>query len=119
MVQWQYMKNTNYLYGGVGLLLGIILATVFSPNVSMNNHAGHDMKDMMHDMASSLDGKTGAEFDKAFLSEMIVHHEGAVDMAKDVLEKSDRAELRTLASEIISAQNKEIEMMQKWQKEWF
>lgn len=121
------MKNTNLLYGAVGLLVGIILATVLSPNASMNmhgDHAGHDdhthdMAGMMHDMNAALKGKTGAEFDKAFLSEMIVHHEGAVEMAEQVIEKSERAELRNLANEIISAQNKEIEMMQKWQKEWF
>lgn len=119
------MKNTNLLYGGVGLLVGIILASVFSPSMPMDDHAGHDdhgghdMAGMMHDMNAALEGKTGAEFDKAFLSEMIIHHEGAVEMAEQVLEKSERAELRTLANEIISAQNKEIEMMQKWEKEWF
>jgi uncharacterized protein (DUF305 family) len=119
------MKNTNILYGAVGLLVGIILASVLSPNASMDmhsdhdDHGAHDMAGMMHDMNAALKGKTGAEFDKAFLSEMIVHHEGAVEMAEQVIEKSERSELRQLANEIISAQNKEIEMMQKWQKEWF
>ncbi|MFM2383712.1 MAG: hypothetical protein RIQ72_284, partial [Candidatus Parcubacteria bacterium] len=65
-----------------------------------------------------LEGKTGLEFDQAFLSEMIIHHQGAVDMAKQVLATSKRPELMKLANEIIAAQTKEIEMMKKWQTEW-
>lgn len=83
----------------------------------MQNHGG--MASMMHDMNASLEGKTGDEFDKAFLQEMIVHHEGAVVMAEKVLEVSKREELRTLAQEIITAQNKEIEMMSTWLATWF
>jgi uncharacterized protein (DUF305 family) len=70
-------------------------------------------------MMANLKGKTGDEFDKAFLSEMVVHHQGAVEMAKAVLATSKRPELIKLANDIISAQNKEIEMMQGWQKAWF
>lgn len=73
----------------------------------------------MHDMMSGLDGKTGDDFDNAFISEMIVHHEGAVDMAEAVLENSKRPELIKLANEIISAQTKEINMMKNWRDEWF
>jgi uncharacterized protein (DUF305 family) len=50
---------------------------------------------------------------------MIIHHEGAVEMAEILLEKTKRPELIKLANDIISAQNTEIEMMQNWNKEWF
>ena len=83
----------------------------------MKNHG--DMASMMHDMNASLEGKTGGAFDKAFLQEMIVHHEGAVAMAQKVLEVSKREELRSLAADIITAQNKEIEMMSTWLVTWF
>lgn len=89
------------------------------PDGSMMSDDGGDMGDMMHDMMSGLEGKTGDEFDKAFLSEMIVHHEGAVDMANAVLANSKRPELLKLAKDIISAQTKEIDMMKAWQKSWF
>ncbi len=88
------------------------------PDGSMMGAPG-DMKSMMHDMNVGLQGKTGDEFDKAFLSEMVIHHEGAVDMAKLVLTTSKRPELITLANEIITAQTKEIEMMKQWEKDWF
>lgn len=78
-----------------------------------------DMMHTMDAMTAGLAGKEGHAFDEAFLDEMIVHHEGAVAMAKLVLEKSDRPELLKLAGEIIYAQTKEIQMMKEWKKKWF
>ncbi len=78
-----------------------------------------DMSMMMDGMMAGLKGKTGDEFDKAFLDEMIVHHQGAVEMAKAVLAQSNREELKTLANGIITAQEKEIKQMQDWNKQWF
>ncbi len=81
------------------------------------NHG--DMKGTMDGMMQGLEGKTGKDFDKAFLTEMIVHHEGAVVMAEAVLKNSKQPELITLANDIISAQTKEIGMMKGWLSEWF
>lgn len=78
-----------------------------------------DMGHAMDQMAASLEGKTGDEFDQAFLKEMIVHHEGAVAMARQVLSVSERQELRSLAEAIITAQEGEIAQMQAWQTAWF
>lgn len=78
-----------------------------------------DMSMMMDGMMAGLKGKTGDAFDQAFLDEMIVHHQGAVEMAKAVLAQSNREELKTLANGIISAQEKEIKQMQDWNKAWF
>ncbi len=85
---------------------------------TMMNNSG-DMAEMMASMNAGLIGKTGDAFDKAFLSEMIVHHQGAVSMAQLVLTTSKRPELKKLANDIISAQNTEIQMMKDWQKSWF
>ncbi len=85
----------------------------------MNSGGGMNMDEMMKGMMAGLEGKTGDAFDKEFLTEMIVHHQGAVEMAKAVLAKSNRPELIKLANDIISAQNKEIGMMQGWQTTWF
>jgi uncharacterized protein (DUF305 family) len=78
-----------------------------------------DMGGMMMDMMAGLKGKTGDEFDKAFLEEMIVHHQGAVDMAEAVLTESKRPELVKFARDIISAQSKEITMQKAWLSAWF
>lgn len=136
--------NTSVLYGIIGFLVGVILTSAFCmfnhhrgwdkddysrkdkstmmhrmPDGTMMNNVGMDMHSMMGGMMAGLEGKTGDDFDKAFLSEMIVHHQGAVDMAQAVLKQSKRPDLIKLANDIISAQNKEIKMMQDWQKAWF
>ena len=69
-------------------------------------------------MSSSLKGLKGDEFDKRFISEMITHHEGAVDMAELALTNAKHQEVKTMAQNIISAQTKEIDEMQTWQKNW-
>jgi uncharacterized protein (DUF305 family) len=89
------------------------------PDGTMMMNNGMGMHDMMESMTGSLQGKTGDAFDKAFLEEMIVHHEGAVEMAKQVLATSKRPELIKLANDIITAQTGEIKMMSDWNKTWF
>lgn len=53
-------------------------------------------------------------FDRAFVDEMIPHHQGATRMAEAVLTKTRDRELRTLAEEIISAQRREISAMMEF-----
>lgn len=77
------------------------------------------MHDEMASMMRGLEGKEGDELDKAFLSEMITHHEGAVTMAQAILAKGKHPELKQLAEGIVSAQTKEITQMKAWQKSWY
>jgi uncharacterized protein (DUF305 family) len=64
-------------------------------------------------------GEADAEFDLRFINAMIPHHEGAVGMAQEALEKSDRPEIRAIAQEIIDAQEQEISQMEAWRQEWY
>jgi len=68
----------------------------------------------MEGTTSTLSTKSGKGFDKAFITEMTLHHEGAIQMAKQALEKSTRPEIKAMSKEIISAQTKEIEQMKSW-----
>ncbi len=77
------------------------------------------MESMMMDMTERMQGKTGDELDKIFLEDMIVHHQGAVDMAIILRDKTGREELKSFAQEIISVQDQEINMMKGWLSEWF
>ena len=78
-----------------------------------------NMQGMMANMNAGLVGKTGDAFDQAFLSEMIVHHQGAVQMAQLALTNAKHQEIKDLANGIIEAQNKEIGEMQGWEKAWY
>ena len=50
-------------------------------------------------------------FDRAFVDEMVPHHEGAVRMAKGVLARTRDTELRRLAETIVATQEREIRQM--------
>lgn len=58
------------------------------------------------------------DFDKAFVEEMIPHHQMAVMMAQMLKNGTDRPEMKKLADEIITAQTREIDEMRDWYTEW-
>jgi uncharacterized protein (DUF305 family) len=67
--------------------------------------------DKMHgDMAIAFSGNADVDFVKG----MLPHHQGAVEMAKIVLEHGKDPKVRKLAQEIIKAQNTEIAFMKSW-----
>lgn len=57
--------------------------------------------------------------DQHFLQMMIPHHQGAVDMANLALSKAKHPEIKKLAEAIKTDQNREIDQMKAWYKEWY
>lgn len=86
---------------------------------SMPGMQDASMTAMMHDMNASLVGKTGDALDKEFLTQMIVHHQGAVEMAQTLLAGTKRPELVKMGNDIVSVQTKEINQMKQWLNDWF
>ncbi len=76
----------------------------------------HDM--MQHNMSMDI-GPADADYDLRFIDSMVMHHQGAVNMAEEALTKSQRPEMRTLAQDIIAAQKQEIEQMKQWRTTWY
>ena len=78
---------------------------------------GHDMGAMGDGMMSEedmsrLDDATGAEASELFLEQMIMHHEGAIQMAEVEVEDGENPDAVALAERIIEAQTEEIATMQ-------
>lgn len=67
--------------------------------------------DKMHkDMDIAFTGDADADFARG----MIPHHQGAVDMAKIVLQYGKDPEIRKLAEDVVRSQETEIKFMREW-----
>lgn len=73
-----------------------------------------DANDRMH-VGMDIDYTGDADVD--FVRGMIPHHQGAIDMAKVVLQYGKDPELKKLAEGIVTAQTAEIKQMQGWLNE--
>ena len=109
--------NTKSTFGIGGIVIGIVLASIFGSTVfKQSDTKKSGMGDTNENTGSN---QMMGNLDKHFIEQMIPHHEGAIAMAKLALEKSKRPEIKTLASAIIEGQTKEIQDMTGWYKHWF
>jgi uncharacterized protein (DUF305 family) len=65
-------------------------------------------------MHQAMNQPYSGDADRDFVTHMIAHHEGAVAMAQAVLQYGQDPQIKQLAQDIVSAQQKEIEMMKDW-----
>lgn len=78
------------------------------PEANKANYAS--MMSMMKGMEIGFTGNADVDFAKS----MIPHHQGAVEMAKVVLQFGKDAEIRKLAENIVSTQQAEISSLKDW-----
>ncbi len=115
-----------FIVGGIG---GAVWVTEkFAPEFTKTSSVTSDLvsdtretSDIVHamdTMTDNLKDKTGEALDRAFLEDMITHHEGAVEMAQ-MVSSSVRKELRNLSNIIIKTQTREIAQMRQWLQEWY
>ena len=77
-------------------------------------HHGDSMSGTLSaDAMKKLSSLRGAEFDRAWMTGMIEHHEGAIEMAKDVLKDGKDSAVKTLAKLVTTVQDSEILEMKK------
>lgn len=85
-----------------------------SAEEAMSAHGGHSEQGMMgmltQEQLDELASLSGDAFDQKFAEYMILHHEGAIDMARGV-ESSTNPEVAALAQAIIETQQTEIDEM--------
>lgn len=134
------MNKQTIIVAGVALVLGGLIGYVAAGERGYGERGGRMMhaederyearegKDsrenmgMMSDssMAGMDHGAMMVASEKEFLAGMIPHHQEAVDTANEVLERGGSTEgIRTLAANIITAQETEIALMKGWYLEWY
>jgi uncharacterized protein (DUF305 family) len=84
-----------------------------APNAAPSTKAFEAANARMH---KDMDIQFSGDADVDFFKGMIPHHQGAIDMAKVVLEHGKDPETKKMAQEIIAAQEKEIAFMREWLK---
>jgi uncharacterized protein (DUF305 family) len=105
-----------------GIYIGICLfLTAALPAIAQTVQHMHDKAQpadiyapAMEEMHKAMQVKPTGDADADFVRGMIPHHEGAVAMAKILLEKGHDPELRKMAEGIIKAQESEISFMKSW-----
>jgi uncharacterized protein (DUF305 family) len=86
-------------------------------DAGLSEDPGHSMGDGMGGMLSdseisTLKESTGKAFDKLFLTGMIAHHEGAINMVV-MIENSSNSDISNLGKEIVKSQAAEIELIKQ------
>lgn len=64
--------------------------------------------------------KTSAQnYDAQFLDKMTQHHRDGIEMAKMANSKASSQQVKDMSQKMMKDQQQEIEMMQKWRKDYF
>jgi uncharacterized protein (DUF305 family) len=94
------------------IFFGIVVAQM--DGMDMGTMGTMDMQTM-----SVLEGLSGQDFDIAYMSQMIEHHKGAIEMAEAALEASENEDVRGAAQSIIDVQAAEITQLTDWLSTWY
>ena len=112
------MKTKN----GLWYILMLVCSVVFTAcdddddnGLKTQPHDDNEMMAITHDMSADMDAMTMTkDADHDFAMMMKMHHEQALDMAKVELAHGKSAELKAMATKIISGQKKEIAQFDRW-----
>lgn len=98
-------------HGAAGMDHGAHGATAVRGDQGPSSKAFAEANAKMH---AAMDITFSGDADVDFVKGMIAHHEGAIDMARILLEHGKDPELRALAEGIIAAQESEVATMRAW-----
>ena len=105
------MKSTKFASPAAALLIAGMSVAFAASDLSPGSKA---LEQANADMHAAMAVEMTGDVDVDFVRSMIPHHQGAVEMARIVLEYGKDPEIRELAEEIVKAQEAEIAFMTGW-----
>lgn len=111
--------KTSLIIAAAALAIPALAFAQSTPTTPAMNMGGSpaDQANMkaMEKMHDSMPKKGMGDADKDFVSMMLPHHQGAVDMAKVELQYGKDPMLKKMAEDIVKSQEKEISELKQWQ----
>jgi uncharacterized protein (DUF305 family) len=102
------------------LALGLLGTAAFTvPAIAQMNMGDMNMGTMGDSSSKALATLRGKSYDIAWMSQMIEHHRGAVEMSKICVKTCVDKDVKVAAQKIINAQDKEIRQMTTWLQSWY
>ena len=111
------MKKNLIFWLSISALSLAPIALVSSVSAQMN--MGSSSMNMGMKSMAALEKLSGKKFDIAWMSQMIAHHKGALEMAQQCVKSCNEPDVKKAAQTIIGAQTKEIKLMTGWLKTWY
>lgn len=107
------MKQINIFtalsFSIVALITGLVFGYYISPSYQQTMYTKEDM---------GL-GQADRFVDLRYINKMVTHHKGAILLAQEISGKTQRQEIKSLASEIQTTEPILIEELYAWKKEWY
>lgn len=100
------MRNIIAYLIGLVILVSCANASVNPPAPTEMDHGGPSMDAPVTSDLTYIDG-------------MIVHHQGAINMAREALAQAESDNVKQLATQIINAQEAEVMQLNVWRESWY
>lgn len=94
----------------VFLVLGIGIGYVFTPDYARMSQESRDLMDL---------GPADRNFDLRYINAMAAHHRGAMLLAEQVKDRTQRSEIKSLAEMILADEPAAINELYEWKKKWY
>lgn len=108
-------RNLPAIVGTLLVMFALAPLTASAEPAQTHSPDFQKMKAAMDELAQ----KTGQEFEIAYINSIIPHHQGAIMMAQTVQKDAPHQEVRDSATKIIAAQQKEIDELTMYLKDWY
>jgi uncharacterized protein (DUF305 family) len=110
---WFRSRGAEALFAGILGSVSLMVATSAAPPTQTDEPFRNQLHAAMMKMDDNMSMPAMGSVDADFVSMMVPHHQGAIEMARIQLRYSHNSQLIRICEEIIVEQQQEIEVMRR------